>query len=391
MHADVPAFDLLGDQPHLHETLRELRGRGPVVPVSSNLGGLAYLVLSHAALRSALRDENAFPAAASYSEIMDPATGRSLLSMSGDEHTRNRAAVTPTFRRSTMTHTRNALLEPIGTRLLDAIAGTHEVDLRATLTHPMPMMVITNLIGMPPHEYVTLERWTNQLFAFAGDPKGALTARQEFSELLMAELSARRAQPRDDLVSRLVHSDVDGQPLTDEEVLSFLRLLFPAGTHNTSNAISSLVHAVLVIPDLQERLRADPARIASAAEEALRWEPPVSTLPRRAGAQSVELAGVHIPANSSVLYSFSAANRDPDVFSQPDAFNIDRPTHAALTFGFGEHFCLGAWLAREEMTLALSMLLDRTRHIELLDPVAASPVGASLRGPRALPVRITWR
>jgi cytochrome P450 len=388
VHAELD-FGLTSEIPDLHGVLAELRREAPVVEVGSGPTH-AFVVLTHEHLRAALRDEESFPSEASYSEIMDPAVGRSLNSMSGDEHHRNRAIVSPSFRRQQMTAHRGDLLEPACHALLDRIEGRREVDLRAAYTHLFPMMVITTLIGMPWHEYATLERWTNALFAYPVDPEGALAAKAELSDFLLGLMKARREAPGDDLVTTLVTGEFHDRRLTDEEILSFLRLLFPAGTHNTTNGISSMFFALLADRAGYERVREQPACRRAAAEEALRWEPPVSNLPRRACRAGTELGGVEIPPNAPMVYSFAAANRDPSVFPDPDRYDIDRNTGDTLTFGLGEHFCLGAWLAREEMVVALDVLLQRTKHVQLADVDAAQPRGVTLRGPSALPVTIEW-
>jgi len=387
-HAELD-FGLTSDLPDLHQVLARLRAEAPVVEVGRG-ASYGFIVLTHEHLRAALRDEDAFPSAASYGEIMDPAVGRSLNSMRGEEHNRNRAVVSPSFRRQQMRVHRTELLEPICHGLLDRLEGQRNVELRATYTHLFPMMVITKLIGMPWHEYATLERWTDALFAFPVDPDGALAAKAELTDFLLGVMKTRREEPRDDLVTTLVNGEFHGRALSDEEILSFLRLLFPAGTHNTTNGISTMFYALLAEPEHYERVRDDQASRRAAAEEALRWEPPVSNLPRRACAAGATLGGVDIPPNAPMIYSFAAANRDPSVFPDPDRYDIDRNTGDTLTFGLGEHFCLGAWLAREEMVVALDVLLERTRHVALADPETARPRGATLRGPTALPVTITW-
>ncbi len=147
---------------------------------------------------------------------------------------------------------------------------------------------------------------------------------------------------------------------------------------------------MLTVDGVQERLRADREVRRAAVEEAIRWEPPVANLPRKAGAEGTELGGVQIPPHASMIYSFAAANRDPAAFRKPNEFDLDRQLNRSLTFGFGEHHCIGAWLAREQLHVALDLILDHTTDIRLTDAPAAAPLGSTLRGPRALPVKIAW-
>jgi len=379
----------MDDIPRLHESFASLREAGPLAEVRSN-GEPAWIVLTYEALRDALRDEETFPSVASYSRTTDPATGRTLNSMQGAEHTRNRGLVSPTFRRQRMQHFGRELVEPVCRELVDRLVGRAELDLREELTHRLPTEVITRLLGLPAEDTDSLERWSNALFTYPFDPEGALTAKAEFTTFLEGVMDERRAAPGDDLVSTLVHAESEGRALSDEEILSFLRLLFPAGTHNTTNAIGNLFFALLEDPRRLARVRADVAARQWAVEEALRWEPPVGNLPRRVRSEGAVFHGVELAPDAAMLFSFSAAGRDPAMFADPDRYDLDRRPQEMLTFGLGEHFCLGAWLGREEMRVALDVVLERTTHLELVDVDAGRPRGGLLRGPDTLPVSVEW-
>jgi len=379
----------MDDFPRMHDVLRELREESPLVEILFH--GMPHVaVLTHEALRDALRDEDTFPSVESYSRNTDPAVGRTLNSMRGDEHNRNRAVISPNFRRQRMAGYADTLIAPVCHQLLDAIEGTREVDLREVYTHLAPMVVITRFLGLPWGDYETLERWTTALFSFPVDPEGALRTRRELTGFLEQLMAERRAEPADDLISMLVNGEFQGRTLDDEEILSFLRLLFPAGTHNTTNNISSMFFALLDDPERMERVRVEPDTRHWAAEEALRWEPAVGNLPRKARPEGGEFLGFEIPPGADMVYSFSAAARDPEMYERPDEFDLDRHAAESLVFGLGEHFCLGAWLARQEMRTLLDVFLERTRAVRLTDHDAAAPKGCSLRGPYALPVTIDW-
>jgi len=385
-----PEIDVtMDDIPGLHRALAAMRAEGTIAEVRSN-GEPAWIILTFEALRDALRDEDTFPSVASYSRTTDPATGRTLNSMQGDEHTRNRGVVSPLFRRQRMQQFGRDLVEPICRALVDRLVGRSEVDLRVELTHRLPMEVITRLLGLPAEDTDALERWSNALFTYPFDPTGALAAKAEFTEFLERVMAERRASPSDDLVSMLVHTAPAGRALDDEEILSFLRLLFPAGTHNTTNGIGNLFYALLEDPERLARVRADPDARQWAIEEALRWEPPVGNIPRRVNAEGARFHAVDLPPDAAVLFSFAAAGRDPAMFAEPDRFDLDRRPQEMLTFGLGEHFCLGAWLARMEMRVALDVVLERAKHLELADVDAARPRGGLLRGPATLPVSVEW-
>ena len=233
----------MDDIPDLHRVLAAMREESPLVEVRCN-GERAWIILTYEALRDALRDEETFPSAASYSRTTDPAVGRTLNSMRGAEHHRNRAVVSPTFRKQRMESYRAELIEPLCHDVVDRFEGERHVDLRTVLTHLLPMEAITRLLGLPSEDSEALERWSNALFTYPFDPQGALAAKAEFTTFLERVMEQRRAEPGDDLVSTLVHGEFQGRTLDDEEILSFLRLLFPAGTHNTTNAIGNLFFAL---------------------------------------------------------------------------------------------------------------------------------------------------
>jgi cytochrome P450 len=163
-------------------------------------------------------------------------------------------------------------------------------------------------------------------------------------------------------------------------------VIFAAGTDTTYNAVGSLVHALLVHPDALERVTADRSLIPQAVEELLRWDGPIGVLPRILPSD-VEHLGQHMPGGSTILVGLSSANRDPDVFADPDVFDLDRNPQGHLAFGFGQHFCLGAHLARAEMAVALDVLLERLRDLRLTGEPRF--VGTVIRGPESLPVRFS--
>jgi cytochrome P450 len=379
----------MDDIPDMHHLLAQLRDEAPLVEIRCN-GARAWIILTYEALRDALRDEETFPSAASYSKTTDPAVGRTLNSMQGAEHTRNRAVVSPMFRKQRMAAFRDELIEPVCHSIVDRFEGERQVDLRAVFTHVLPMVVITRLLGLPAENTEALERWSNALFTYPFDPHGALAAKAEFTTFLERVMAERRTAPGDDLISTLVNGEFQGRTLAQEEILSFLRLLFPAGTHNTTNAVGNLFFALLERTELMERVREDTDARHWAVEETLRWEPSVGNLPRQACAEGAVFHGFEIPPDAPMVYSFAAANRDPEMFPDPDRFDLDRQAPEMLTFGLGEHFCLGAWLGRQEMRVALDVILDRTKHLELADIGVARPRGGSLRGPQTLPVTIEW-
>jgi cytochrome P450 len=188
----------------------------------------------------------------------------------------------------------------------------------------------------------------------------------------------------------LATEEIDGERLGDDEIFDFLKLLFPAGADTTYLGLGSTIYALLTHPEQLAYVRADLAvECRWAAEEGLRWAPPVSLQPR-ANPRDVVWHGIPIPGGTPLLFGVAPANRDPSVFAEPDRFDVSRRATGLLTFGLGMHFCLGAHLARAEMDVALRVLLERLPNLRLVDDGdvrIGAVIGAILQGPNRLPVR----
>lgn len=194
----------------------------------------------------------------------------------------------------------------------------------------------------------------------------------------------RRREPREDVISGLAHAETEGRRLTDEEIYSHVRLLFPTGGETTHGTLGNLIYAVQTQGDVWEQLRAEPERVTGAVEEVLRWETSIAVLPRMTATTPIEFAGVEVPADTWVLFGIAGANRDPAVFADPDRYDPTREAGDALTFGPGLKSCPGMHLARKNLTVALEVLLERLPRLRLLDPSAAIPRRAVLRCPQNL-------
>ena len=213
-----------------------------------------------------------------------------------------------------------------------------------------------------------------------------LEAAQKIVDYLRPILEERRREPREDLVSTLLHTEVEGERLTEEEVLGFLRLLLPAGAETTYRLTGSLIFALLSHPAVLEEVRADRTVLPLAIEETLRWESAVQYVSRET-AVDTEVAGVALPAGTLLMLAIGSANRDETRFARPDSFEPRREDVSAhLAFGFGEHFCLGSNLARLEATAALTALLDRLPNLRFEPGKASTIVGMAFRSPDHLPV-----
>jgi cytochrome P450 len=281
-----------------------------------------------------------------------------------------------------------ARIREITTRLIDELlANGGPADLVSQLTIPLPVTVIAELLGVDPERHADFKRWSDAFVSQMGrgtnlDP--TIASMREFNEYFAAEIERRRADPSDDLISRLVLAETSEGRLSPLELLAFTRLLLIAGNETTTNLIGNAVIALLENPEQLERLRAEPALIDNAVEEALRFDSPVQGLPRVA-AKDVEVGGEKIPAGARVMLMIGSANRDPDRWPDADRFDVGRDTTGHLGFGFGIHFCLGSHLARLESRCALEAIVGRLHDLRFAGEIVRN-VNPILRGPASLPV-----
>ncbi len=385
---EYPEIDFATDAvPGLHAVLADLRARHRVAPVRYH-GATAWMILRHADVHHAFADDDALPSAAAYLRHSGPVMGRTIQCMAGQEHRRNRALVASAFRPKKMRAFVESFLTPVAHQLVDGFAADGEAELVDALTKRYAFTVIARLLDLPPTDEDDLRRWGDGLISFPWDPEGARAASRDFTAYLGPIIDARREAPGDDLISSLATAEVDGERLSDEEIFSFARLLFPAGADTTYRALGSMLFALLREPGLLRALRDEPARVPDVVQESLRWEGPTALLPRFAP-KDVCFAGAEIPGGSEVIFGVTSANRDPDVYADPDRFDPERRARDILSFGHGLHFCLGSHLARREMEVICEVVAQRLPDMELVDPSATTISGTVLRGPERLPVRFT--
>ncbi|WP_044386579.1 cytochrome P450 [Streptomyces cyaneogriseus] len=292
-------------------------------------------------------------------------------------------------------------IEAVATRLLDGVADRDRFDLVDTLAYPLPIIVIAELLGVPAEDHPLFQEWASTLFGGEqlgeapdmADLERALEAIaptvREMNGYVLDHIRRRRADPGDDLTSRLLGAEVDGVRLTDQEIVGFVALLLVAGHITTTALLGNAVVAFDREPGTFDALRADPGRIPDALEEVLRWLPPFPELGRRT-TRRVTLGGHEIPADTLVMAHLGAANRDPARFPDPDTFDVTRTPNPHLTFGHGIHFCFGAHLARLEARIGTRLLLERFRSLGVPsydDVTHQNP--AVIVGVRHLPVEVT--
>ena len=287
---------------------------------------------------------------------------RHMLFSDPPEHTRLRALVSKAF-----TPRRVEAMRPtvttIATRLLDDARQTgDDGDLLDRFAFPLPIAVIAELIGIPLGDQEQFRKWTTVLVSppTDGDFSALRRMATEFQAYLTDFLKLRRAHPRDDLTGALIAVEEHEDRLSPVELMSMIFLLVAAGYETTGNLIGNGVWALLRHPDQWERLRADPALIAGAVEETLRYCGPVKNTTGAFALEPIDFAGHLIPAEELVVASLLSAHHDPAQFPEPERFDITRTPNRHLGFGLGIHFCLGAPLARMEAAVALGLLARRS-------------------------------
>jgi cytochrome P450 len=386
---------LLMQVENVHERLRDARARhrvmvgNPLTETSTQtMAAAGVTVLGYDECQTVLTHPDTFSSSI-YDQIMGPVMGRTLLELEGAEHRASRALVSPSFRAALLQRWRSELVEVVVHELIDRFAPRGRAELAREFTFAFPVQVIARIMGLPREDYLRFQRLSIELLNVVYDWDCGIAASASLKAYFTEVLAERRRNPQDDLISTLAESEIDGARLTDDEIFAFLLLILPAGVETTYRASGNLLVALLTEPALLDALRADRSMLRGAFEEALRWEPPITTVVRRA-VRDYELGGVAIPAGTHVSVSVAAANRDPTRYPDPDRFDPTRKNIAHLTFGGGPHLCLGMHLARMEATVAINALLDRLPDLRL-DSSAPAPhvVGVAFRSPAALPVEFT--
>ena len=344
-----------------------------------------FTITSWADADRVLKDWRTFSASIN-GEVMRPYMGELLLGLDGEEHRRYRNLVAYAFRRSTLERWRGELVEPVIDRLLDPVVPAGRADLVADVTSKFPVQVICGIVGVPTTDHEQFNEWAVKINYGPLYPEEGMAASQAMRDYLEPLVEARRAHPTGDLLSELVHSEIDGARLTDEKIYGFLRLLLPAGAETTYRAFGSCLLALLDRPDAMARVRADRSLVPVAVEETLRWETSVTMVARRA-ATDTDIRGCPVPAGASVSVISGSASRDESRWDDPGGWDLDRDPQQHMAFGTGPHQCLGMHLARMELEVGINAVLDRLPNLRL-DPHAERPVisGYAFRGPLALPV-----
>jgi cytochrome P450 len=277
-------------------------------------------------------------------------------------------------------------IRAIVVELIEGLAGRDSADLAVELAEPLPVRMISDMLGIARADQARVSQWCHLMFERVDGvaTERAYEAGYAIRDHIAGMAEERRASPRDDLMSDIANATIDGVPLTAREVLGMAMLLYAAGNETTAMLIGNALWLLDRHPEVRERLKTRPEAIPDAIEEILRFEAPVSYQARMT-TRDVEIGGATIPAGKKVLLVYGSGNRDESAFPSPDRFDPERPVERNLAFGEGVHFCLGAPLARLEARVALEEVLARIPDYRVLGPVVWSQASV-LRGPVSLPV-----
>jgi cytochrome P450 family 142 subfamily A polypeptide 1 len=334
------------------------------------------------------RDRNGLAAATTYQAVLDAERNPELFSSTGGirpdqpgmpymidmddpAHVLRRKLVNAGFTRKRVMD-RLPSIQQLCDTLIDGVIEKGECDFVRSIAAPLPMAVIGDMLGVRPEERELLLKWSDDLVCGLSSHldesvmQSIMETFAAYTAFTMEVIADRRANPRDDLFSVLVHSEVEGSRMADEEIVMETLLLLIGGDETTRHTLSGGTEQLLRHRDQWERLVADPSLLPGAIEEMLRWTSPVKNMCRTLTADT-EFHGTQLKAGEKIMLMFESANFDETVFDNPDEFRIDRNPNSHLAFGFGTHFCLGNQLARLELRTMLEKILVRMPDLRLAD------------------------
>ena len=369
-----------------HEAFTWMRANAPVY-----WDGHAWGITRHADLKAISKDPRTFSNAGGIRADADPL--QMMIDMDDPEHVRRRKLVNRGFTPRRV-RDREDEIRRICTEIIDAVCERGECDFVTDIAAWLPLIIIGDDLGVAPEDRAQLLAWSDtMLTALTGDPDSLGPATEAFigyTEYANAVIADRSACPRDDLMSVLVHAEVDGDRLNQQEILDESLLILIGGDETTRHVISGGAYQLLLEKeDRWDRLAADPTLLPVAVEEMLRWVTPIKNMNRTA-LRDVELGGQQIREGDNVLLLYPSANRDEAVFEDPFRFDIGRTPNDHVAFGFGTHFCLGNSLARLELRIMFEELFRRLPDLELVSEEEPAHRAANfVSGYETLPVRFT--
>jgi len=398
--AERPRIDLLdpksfgSGQPHAW--FRWLRAHDPMHWHAEPDGPGFFAVTRYEDVRTVGRDPERFSSVPTIM-IADPGLGmdfeidghQMMLMMDPPKHTQYRRLISSEFTPRGARELAPRVRELAG-QIVDAVIERGECDLVEDIAGELPSYVIAELLGIPLDDGRKLYRLTEVIHSAPETlpPGAAPAAVLEMFQYASGVIAEKRARPRDDLATKLLHAEVDGRRFDDLDFMLFFMLLVDAGGDTTRNLVSGGMLALFEHPDERRRLASSlDALLPSAVEEMLRWVSPVIYM-RRTATRDTELGGTKVAKGQKVVLYYGAANRDDSVFAEPERFDVSRSPNAHIAFGGGQHFCLGAHIARVEIEAMLREILTRLPDIEPTGPAVWLP-STFISGPKTLPVRFS--
>ena len=329
--------------------------------------------------------------------LMEPPIVPSMINMDDPRHKRRRNLVNHGFTPKRVSD-QQAKVREICVELIEKVATRGSCEFVREVAAPLPMVMIGDMLGVEPEDRDKLLRWSDDLLLLTTSTftpemeEISVRVGTEYATYVLGVVADRRQNPRDDLMSVLVHAEVDGERLDDEALIHESMLILIGGDETTRHVITGGMEALIRNPEQRKLLEADPSKIPTAVEELLRWVSPIHNMARTT-TQDVEVRGTTIPKGSSVLLMYAAANRDADAFDAPHELDVERSPNWHVAFGGnGPHFCLGAPLARLELTVMFEELLARLRDIEFASSEPLPMRNSNfITGIETMPVRFTAR
>jgi cytochrome P450 len=333
---------------------------------------------------AAFRDDDVY-GSEMYNQTIGLVFGPTILGMHGKQHHDHRSLVSKAFRQSSLERWEPAVIGPICDQLVDEIRNDGEADLVKAITFEFPTRVTAALLGLPQEDLELFRKLSLDLISIQVNIEAGLTASVELGTYFQEQVDQRRRTMTSDIIGDLVAAEIDGEKLTDEAIISFLRLLLPAGLETTYRSSGNLLYLLLTHPEQLRAVEQDRELIGAAIEEGLRYETPLVAVPRNT-TEDVEIHGIAIPKGAQVNLCIGAANRDEARWTDPGAFDVQRARRAHISFAGGIHSCLGMHLARVETRAMLNSLFDRVTDLQLVPDGDTKIVGMPFRSPRNLPV-----
>jgi cytochrome P450 len=312
--------------------------------------------------------------------------GPTIVGMNGREHLKHRTLITPSMTpRALKGDNFSGVIRKIADDYIDQFIDDGTVDLHEKFFFHYPLTVFVSVLGLPADDVDMVHRTACDLCLITADPEKGFVASEKLLKYFTPIVQARRGEMGQDIISKLILAEVDGEHLSDFEIVSFLRLLVLAGAETTNHLLGSCFCQLIGNDALMEEIRADRSLVPKLVVETMRWESPISTVIREATCDT-QINGVSIEKGVAITCHIGSANRDERKFDNPDDFQLHRDNHDHLSFGFGRHYCAGSHLAKMEAEIGINAILDRLEDIKPQSQEEYAVIGYSFRGPDRVPV-----